>query len=203
METFEERRVLATITVTTIDDVVDANDGVTSLREAIDVANIAGGDTINFDPSAPNMNGGTISLELGQIAFGKDLTIDASNLTSGLTINADDDNPDTPRHRIFDITDPTFGSDPPLVTIKGLTLTGGDAGSLEGGAIRSEARLELERCTVAGSQASLGGGVFVQVVGVQPGREILTITDCMIEGNDADDGSGVAVTSGFGPGGRR
>jgi hypothetical protein len=38
METIEPRHVLSTITVTTIDDVVDQNDGETSLREAIDLA---------------------------------------------------------------------------------------------------------------------------------------------------------------------
>lgn len=49
-EQLEDRRLLALITVTTDQDVVDFNDGVTSLREAIFAANVVPGpDEIQFD----------------------------------------------------------------------------------------------------------------------------------------------------------
>lgn len=54
VESLEERRMLATISVDTPYDVVDNSDGVTSFREAITMANsdaFPGPDTINFDQS--------------------------------------------------------------------------------------------------------------------------------------------------------
>ncbi|NOZ41333.1 MAG: hypothetical protein GXP24_14070 [Planctomycetes bacterium] len=49
-ETLEDRRMLAVVTVTTDQDVVDFNDGLTSLREAIFATNlIEGADEIQFD----------------------------------------------------------------------------------------------------------------------------------------------------------
>ena len=58
---------------------------------------------------------------------GKSITIDASNLSSGITIDAGGGTDGVVGNgdgtRIFDITDPTFGSSPPQVTMIGLTLT--------------------------------------------------------------------------------
>lgn len=52
IETLEDRRLLAVVTVGTLDDTVDIYDGVTSLREAIFATNLVGGaDTIEFAPS--------------------------------------------------------------------------------------------------------------------------------------------------------
>jgi hypothetical protein len=134
-------------------------DGDISLRDAIDKAPI--GETINF-PSA--LNGQTITLlaNLGEILIEKNLTIDASNLSLGLTINGND--PSTALGdgiRLFHITDPTFGDDPPLVTMKNLTLEEGDAGSENGGAIQSAGLLTLIDCTIQNNQATNGGGVHV------------------------------------------
>src|SRR5688572_13244335 len=51
-EPLEDRRMMATLTVTTAFDVVNAGDGVTSLREAINSANsLPGEDLIDFDPA--------------------------------------------------------------------------------------------------------------------------------------------------------
>src|SRR5689334_13991633 len=51
-EPLEDRRMLAVVTVTTLADTTDANDGVVSLREAIVATNAtAGADTIDFAPS--------------------------------------------------------------------------------------------------------------------------------------------------------
>lgn len=142
-ESLEDKRVLAPITVNTDLDVNNPSDGLTTLREAVVAASIGGGDTINFD-GLPI--GATITLDrvnLGQIEFGKSLTIDATG--RNITIDADDPtpfdsmNPAANRYdgiRIFNITDPTNGASPPLVTLKGLTLTGADPSTNSGNALR-------------------------------------------------------------------
>ena len=56
LESLERRNLLATIQVTTADDIVDATDGVISLREAIITSNAnAGLDRIEFDASLDNV----------------------------------------------------------------------------------------------------------------------------------------------------
>ena len=106
------------------------------------------------------MNGGTITLDSveGEIAFeDKSLTIDASMLTNGLTIDAQLNS------RIFNITDTSLGVSPPEVELKGLTLVNGSA-SGNGGAIRSEGLLTISNSTISGCTAtSFGGGVYVKV----------------------------------------
>jgi hypothetical protein len=124
MEALELRQMLSITVNTPIDERdFNLNDGDRSLRDAILEA--SPGETIDFDPAT--LNGATITLTLGEIAFGKNLTIDASMLSS-LTIDANDLTPGQTftGNRIFNITDPTSGSTPPLVALKGLTLTGGD-----------------------------------------------------------------------------
>jgi hypothetical protein len=170
MEALEDRHVLSTITVTTIDDVVDLNDGETSLREAIDAASPTGNDTINFSTNpSDSLNGGTIALDaaFGEIAFSKSLTIDASGLSQGLTISAAGADPTPSQNngdgiRIFNIT----GSSP-SVMLKNLTPTGGDV-SGGGGAIAigiggtsPNGSLTLQDCTISGNASNLdGGGVY-------------------------------------------
>lgn len=181
----EERRLLAILTVNSLADSHINMDGVLTLREAIEVVqqgntngldattianqisgSLASNNTITF---AQNLDGGTVTLDLafGQMSFSKSLTIDAGGLSSGITINGNDP---TPAHtgqgiRIFNITDPTSGAAPPLVTIVGMTLKGGDVGGLlgRGGAIRSEARLVLRDCTFTDNEADLGGAIYVRV----------------------------------------
>lgn len=66
LEPLEDRRLLAVVTVTTLSDTVDLNDGVTSLREAIFAANtVPGADTIQFDPSLTAGGPATILLKSG------------------------------------------------------------------------------------------------------------------------------------------
>ena len=75
----------ATFEVTTLADVVDANDGVLSLREAIDFANANPGlDRITF---APSLRGGTIRLdsatELGDQTISDDVLLSGDMRNSG------------------------------------------------------------------------------------------------------------------------
>ena len=65
-------------TVTTTDDVVDGNDGVLSLREALS----QGGGAIDF---APFVQSSTIVLKLGELGFGGQATIDGG--VGGVTID--------------------------------------------------------------------------------------------------------------------
>jgi hypothetical protein len=174
-----------------LDNLID-NDGLTTLREAI--RDTVDG-TVTF---ASSLNNATISLgSLGEISFGKNLTIDgtdANGMSRRITIEAfDPDNFDADPNndgdndgdgaRIFNITDPFGGT---VVTMKGLTLTGGDVEG-EGGAIRSTAALNLSQCTIKENSAvptgGSGGGIFL---GLASGATA-TITDCIFTDNRASD----------------
>lgn len=207
LEALEDRQMLS-ITVNNPVDERDGSitDGDISLRDAILEA--PSGSTIDF---APALNGVIISLTLGEVEFGKNLTIDASTLSNGLTIDAgggaDGVVGNGNGNRIFNIADTTFGSGPPLVTIIGLKLTGGDVDpndypDIQGGAIRSTARLVLQDCTITGNYAPETGAVWVNVAQADPSTprdslEVLKIDRCMIDHNIAFRNSGsVAIISG-------
>lgn len=65
---------MATYTVTTAADVMNAGDGVLSSREAVQQANAAGaGDTIQF---ANVLEGQTLTLTQGQLTLASDMSID-------------------------------------------------------------------------------------------------------------------------------
>lgn len=78
------------IVVTTLADVVDATDGLVSLREAVELANsTAGADTITF---ADALRGGTIAIAGGGFAITDDLVIDGDPLDggfAGITLTGD------------------------------------------------------------------------------------------------------------------
>jgi hypothetical protein len=109
MERLESRQLLA-ITVDIELDERDflLNDGDISLRDAILEA--APGETINF---APTLDGAIIDLQsfLGEIAISKNLTIDASMLPNGITIDANDSDgvKNGNGMRIFNMTHATDG----------------------------------------------------------------------------------------------
>jgi hypothetical protein len=161
IESLEGRQLLAVFTVNIdVDEDDGVQDGEISIRDAIIAA--SAGDTINFDES---LDGATITLDrvnLGQIEFGKSLTIDASMLSNGITIDANDPSSTFGDGiRIFNITDPTSGSAPPLVTMKNRTLTGADVPDNGGAILANEVRLVLENCTIESNSALTGGGITV------------------------------------------
>lgn len=182
LEGLEGRYMLATLTVNTAIDEQDFNvtDGDISLRDAIEFA--SPGDTINF--SSP-LDGVAITLNgsLGELAIEETLTIDASMLSNGLTIDASGADPTPTQNnfdgiRIFNITDPTSGSNPPLVTLRGLALKGGDANGF-GGAISSTASLEIENCMITDNHARRGGAIDAFLWR----NSTITITNSVISGN--------------------
>ncbi len=187
---------LAVLTVNTPLDERDFSitDGDVSIRDAIDFA--IPGDTINFNTSV--MNGSTIELNqaLGQINIEETLTIDASMLSAGITIDASAADP-TPTVnngdgiRIFDITDPISGPQEPFVALIGLRLTGGDV-SGNGGAIRSSgAELLVRGCVVEQNAASDNGGGIYAVGHFEAGIRVEKST---ISGNTSVvSGGGIAV----------
>ena len=178
------------ITVTTLDDEDDPDPLDTpndiSLREAIKAApeNI----TIRFDP---NLNGKTISLNLGQLTIGKNLAIDASGLASGITIDAQQ------RSRVIQIQENAS------VTLHGLTLTGGRINNLPipaslGGAIYNDrATLHLSACTLSGNSASSGGAIHSNGIG---GSATLSMNACTLSDNSADSNGGGIFSTGAGEG---
>jgi hypothetical protein len=165
LEPLEERRLLATLTVDTLSDTVDAGDGVTSLREAVAAANMAAGaDTIEFALSLGDGGPAAIFLTQGEIAIAEALTIDARSVAQGVTIDAN------LMSRVFNIT-ATTGD----FTLAGLTLINGKTtgsnssftdSTFSGGAVRcaSSGLLIIDHCLVRKSSTSgslaRGGGIF-------------------------------------------
>ena len=176
-----------------VDTLLDESDGDLtagdlSLREAIERSNSEGGtDRIQF---APSLAGGTIVLNgvLGEILITDSMTIDASSLSIGITIDASAADATTNsvgggiRHFRVDNSDAATRLD---VSLIGLTLTGGDV-SGDGGAIHSLENLTLDMVTIDGNSATGDGG------GVYHKDSKLNITHSTLSNNYAgDDGGGL------------
>ncbi|NBB78871.1 MAG: hypothetical protein GVY36_05415 [Verrucomicrobia bacterium] len=168
---------LSTIAVTTAtDENNDSTGNGVSLRDAINHA--PSGATITF---APALNGETITLTQGQLLIDESLTIDASALPDGLTIDA---NGEETGHRVMEIA---AGH---TVALHSLTLTGGKAtGSFpnnRGGGIYNRGTLTLDWSTLSGNSAAFGGGIY--------NRGTLTLTQSTLSGNyAADNGGGIYI----------
>lgn len=171
MELLESRLVLATFMVANLSDgpVGGPGDLPGCLRQAIHDANASpGADIIDFTDGLS----GSILLAEGELAITESVTIDATSLSNGLTIDAQR------LSRIFNIT-ATTGD----FTLAGLTLRGGQttANSDHGGAIRSvtSGMLTIGQSTITGNRTTGwnadGGGVYS--VGD------LALTDSMVSGN--------------------
>ena len=145
MEPLEDRRLLA---VFTVDNLSDA--GLGSLRQAIADANAnIGADIVEFQAGLS----GTIALSSGEMTITDDLTIDGPG-AAALTIDAQQNS------RIFNIS--TISGP---VTLNGLHLTGGSAGSRAGAIFSATtAPLTVNASTISGNTARgvsvRGGGIF-------------------------------------------
>jgi hypothetical protein len=181
-EPLEDRRLLAVLTVDTDQDVVDFNDGATSLREAIFAANIVpGADEIVFDlGEGPK----TILLTQGELKVTDSLTIMGSGAEL-LTINASGNDPTPDQNngdgsRVINIDDQIAGVFQEVI-LRGLTVTGGDT-TFGGGGILSRENLSLDGILLSENSAygdqSKGGGVF-SLLGT------LTVNESSITNNSA------------------
>jgi len=166
LETLEARRLLATLTVDTADDVVDGdvssisalldasgNDGFISLREAIQAANAtAGADAITFDDS---LAGVPFNLSLGELIITDELTITGLGASQTI-VDAGG------QSRVFNIT--AASGD---FLFEGLTVTGGrtTGDKEEGGGVHSDSSglLTIIRSTISGNSTngkfSFGGAI--------------------------------------------
>ncbi|MCF7674520.1 MAG: hypothetical protein K9M97_04195, partial [Akkermansiaceae bacterium] len=161
----------------------------TSLREALKYSGF--GATVRF---APELDGQTITLNLGEIRIYKPLTIDASHLSKGITISGNNTS------RIF-VIDPGIP-----VVMDSLNLTAGhaDGGVDVGGAILVNAgELTLRNSTVFDNRAQGGGGGIAYLSSdqiIDSGR--VTISNSTLTGNSAGAPGGAEAFGGaiFGAG---
>ena len=169
---FDDHEIRSTI-VTTSSDVVDSTDGLISLREAILYA--SGDDTVTFDSC---LNGSTITLnqseDYGALSIDKSVSIDASALSSGITIDGNDG-------QIFDVTDSG------VLSLNGLTITGAENALLLsdgkpiggwGGAIIAEGDVAIVNCTFNSNHAGFGSVIYT--------KANLTIESSVISNNSVD-----------------
>ena len=184
--TYLEERITPALTVNTLQD-SSATDAFISLREAIDLANnTAGDDTIDFASSLFSGGAGTITLltaSLPQI-------LDATQLISGVargtltitgpgasSLTISGDNGVSGRNfRIFNIA--SGGN----LSISGVTVSGANNSSGNGGAFDNFGTLAVSNSTLSGNIAQHGGGFY--------NSGIATFTNSTISGNSANTGGG-------------
>lgn len=151
-----------------------ADSGPYTLRAAI--AGATAGETITFGSA---VSGQTILLTSGQLTLGKNLTIDASTLPAGITIDGNQ------ASRIFEVNAGTTN------VLLNLTLTGGNgAGATfngHGGAIFNGGTLTLSNCVLRGNEVpsgGAGGGLFTTGAG-----SAATVVGCVFSTNRTIGGS--------------
>jgi uncharacterized repeat protein (TIGR03803 family) len=142
-----------------------SDSGPGSLRQAISDANSSGGGTILFSGVA-----GIITLTSGEMVLSTNLTIDASAVPGGITINGNQ------AGRVFNVAGGT-------VVMNALTITNAYQVYGDGGAILNSGSLTLNRCTLTGNDAiggagGNGGGAIANEAGGN-----LTVNECTFAGN--------------------
>ncbi|MFO1035670.1 MAG: calcium-binding protein [Geminicoccaceae bacterium] len=185
---------MATFTVTTLTDSLNATDGKLSLREALAQANAhANADTITF---ASSLEGKTIALTRGQLEITSDVTItgDPDHDGSGVTIDQRTDDLHEEADRVMFVEGSATDA-----TLTGLTITGGGSfnygDAVEGGGIMVAcgAVLTLVDSIVAGNNGTWGGGIF-------GGGASISLLRTAVVGNSTyaseGYGAGIAITSG-------
>ena len=182
----------ASLLVTTTQDVVSASDGLTSLREALALANNATAgnlgtgdadndgqalDTIRFDPTVFG-SGGVIRLDqaLGTLTVSSAVKIDGSTAGGEVLITGDTGSNDS-LVAGTNLTD-VFTSDTNNTLSDNLRVLSFDANS-DGSSI--------DRMTLTGGAASAGGGIYAT-------QTDLAITNSTIFGNKAINSGGIAFT---------
>ncbi|MBX9256357.1 DUF4347 domain-containing protein [Desmonostoc muscorum CCALA 125] len=174
----------------------DANNGITTLREAINLANAtAGDDTITFGGVFTDATPDVIALTSGQLTITDDLTILGTG-ASLLTVSGNN------ASRVFEISG--IGTDAivdGLKIAKGnntsgggvlvnsntiLTLSNSIVSSNRGSGIYNQGIVSLTGSNVSGNTANSGGGIY-NILG------IASLTGSSVSGNTAsNDGGGIA-----------
>jgi hypothetical protein len=149
-----------------VTDAGDATNSTGSLRSIVNSA--SSGDTITFTNT---LSGATILLGQGAITLSKNLTIDGTTLPGGIAIDGN--------HNGSVIS--VAGSS--ICMLNALTITNGSSPFLCGGGVLNFGTLTLNGCTVAGSTAYAGGGVFNW-------GSTLTLNQCTLAGNSASTSGG-------------
>ncbi len=177
-----------------------ADTGVGSLRKVLEYAAMKpGADTVTFDPA---LSGGTIRLASAiLVSDAGGVTIDASALPSGLTIDGDTDGNGTADTQLFTIASGSASmtglslrhgagisvgaiSNLATLTLTRCALSDNSAGiSGSGGAIFNSGNLTLTHCTLSRNNAGAGGAIFHS-------SGTLTLTHCTVSGNDSGGSSG-------------
>jgi hypothetical protein len=199
-EPLEDRRLLAIV----VNTLVDENDGIDvggiSLRDAIAAA--PAGETVQFAPALIAAGPATILLTRGELRIASNLTINGPGANL-LSIDASGNDPSPAVNngtgsRVFNITD--NANSLKSVAIRDLTLTGGDASGAGGGILTRE-NLTLVGCVVTGNAtytaAQLGGGgIYSASNSATPNS--LALIDCTITNNAAvrDEGGGIRMRNG-------
>ena len=180
--------------VTTNLDEDDAGDGLTSLREAIDLANNTPGDaTIRFDIG---LMGETITLGGSQLEITDSITIEGFGVDQ-LTISAND------ASRVFVIDDGNDSTEID-VTIRGLTIRDGNTTSGSsaltgpGAGIQNSENLTLEDVAVRSNRSDLipGGGIGSRGGGLAHTLGNLVVTASTFADNSSLDSGGIDIASG-------
>ncbi|MBR4750389.1 MAG: right-handed parallel beta-helix repeat-containing protein [Thermoguttaceae bacterium] len=191
--------------VTTAEDVCDSTDGVVSLREALFYADADS--TIAFDPS---LAGATVQLEGWELCVTKKLTLDASNLSDKITVDAQE------RSRVFAPLDDCVFKQMSIVNGKSTYSGGGvyakycnltfsdcsisnntarfssdgvyhNGGG--GGICMFYGSVMLDGCVVSNNASNnLGGGVYVGRTG-----SLLSASNSIFSGNSAMGGGGICT----------
>lgn len=164
----------SSLLVTTETDVVSAFDSLTSLREAIAFANTqAGADVITF---SVNFNSAkTITLGGTELAINQAVTITGPGANL-LTITGNN------ASRIFNTTSSAAAA---VITITGMTLTGGFTATDGGAVIIGDETVTITDCILTGnSAADEGGAIFAN-----PGT--LNLSNSTLSGNTGNTGGAV------------
>ena len=195
-EDCESRHLLAVLTVNSLDDGLDAIVGRTTLREAVALANAVPNSesaTILFDVG---LSGGTIQLSAGELAIERSMSIDASELTLGITLDASGNDPtpsqqngDGTRIFVIDDHDATNRAD---VYLRNLALTGGDA-QKSGGAILTAEKLTVSSSRIFDNASQSRGGGIAATCGNMC-ASTLVIQGSELAENSADEGGAIYVT---------
>ncbi len=164
--------------VTTLGDVMDVNDGKTSLREAIKNTAFIGNNVVTFAPGLFTDGARTLTLLKGELDIYSNITIigPGQNL---LTIDAGG------QSRVMNFYRST-------ATLEGLSITGGNNVNFGSGIYSSESNLTITGCMISGNTATYSGG------GISSFGGILTLINSVISDNTANYYGGGVLVSGNG-----